>query len=421
MPGPEAPATEPDGVRTLLGPRPGAPWTDNLDAVAAAGPLPPFDAAVTGFLAALTRGILADPAMRAHPALMAFAHALRPAAVADLAARHGERRARGTVLHLAPANVDTVFAHSWLLAALCGNAGLVRLSRRRGPGQDLLLARIAAALADPAFTPVRARTLILDQADHGPGPLARLSAACDLRVVWGGDAAVAAVRAVPLPPLAEDLAFPDRFSAALFDAAAVRDADGAALAGLARDFANDVVWFDQSACSSPRLLLWTGDAATTDAARARFWPAVDARVAAMGWRLGPGAVVARLSALDAAAAAGRIGPVDGGTPAGVAGDRLVRVAVAGPLDADRRATHPGLGVLFERRADDVPAALAGFGPKDQTLVVFGMAPASVAAAVDGLGVRTIDRIVPPGRALVFAPVWDGHDLMERFSRRIGRG
>jgi hypothetical protein len=36
-------------------------------------------------------------------------------------------------------------------------------------------------------------------------------------------------------------------------------------------------------------------------------------------------------------------------------------------------------------------------------------------------VRTIDRIVPPGRALAFAPVWDGHDLMERFSRRIGRG
>ena len=33
----------------------------------------------------------------------------------------------------------------------------------------------------------------------------------------------------------------------------------------------------------------------------------------------------------------------------------------------------------------------------------------------------IDRIVPPGRALAFAPVWDGHDLMERFSRRIGRG
>jgi hypothetical protein len=84
-----------------------------------------------------------------------------------------------------------------------------------------------------------------------------------------------------------------------------------------------------------------------------------------------------------------------------------------------RAAHPGLGLVMERQADDPAAALAGFGAREQTLSLFGVAPETVLAAIDAHGRRTVDRIVPVGRALAFAPIWDGHDLLGRFSRRIG--
>ena len=49
---------------------------------------------------------------------------------------------------------------------------------------------------------------------------ARLSASCDVRVIWGGDGTVRTIRATPLPPHATELTFPDRSSIAAIRTAA---------------------------------------------------------------------------------------------------------------------------------------------------------------------------------------------------------
>ena len=96
---------------------------------------------------------------------------------------------------------------------------------------------------------------------------AALSAAADLRVIWGGDPSVTEIRRHPLAPHARDLTFPDRSSftvvaAAGWFAASEADRDTAAL-GLY----NDAYWFDQAACASPRTLYWVGTPAQSEAAR----------------------------------------------------------------------------------------------------------------------------------------------------------
>ena len=76
-------------------------------------PLPPFDPEIEAFGARLSTRLLADPAARAFPDLAGLGFWLRPAATAGLR-RHvaglaGYRVPRGLVLHIAPANVETLF------------------------------------------------------------------------------------------------------------------------------------------------------------------------------------------------------------------------------------------------------------------------------------------------------------------------
>ncbi len=46
---------------------------------------------------------------------------------------------RGTVFHIPPANVDTIFMYSWVLSMLMGNRNIVRLSRRSTPQVELII------------------------------------------------------------------------------------------------------------------------------------------------------------------------------------------------------------------------------------------------------------------------------------------
>lgn len=90
------------------------------------------------------------------------------------------------------------------------------------------------------------------------------------------------MRSLPLPPLATELVFPNRNAWALLDAQTVCEAGEDALKQATSAFHNDTFWFGQQACSSPRAVLWIGSAAQVEAARARFWPALDAELARRG-------------------------------------------------------------------------------------------------------------------------------------------
>lgn len=411
------PAPPPETVALRLAPA--LTWQDALAQVRAAPPMGPFAEPAVGFVAALSQALLADRAMRRMPEVMALAHALRPAELrrlaGELTARTGTgrlRRARGLVFHVAPANVDTLFAWSWLLSLLCGNANVVRLSRRGGVAQEALLEAAGRLLEDSGWAALRARTLVL-QYGHDEAVTAALSAACDLRVVWGGDASVAALRRVPLPAGAQELSFPDRVSAALIGAGAVTAADGDTLARAAEELVNDVVWFDQNACASPRLVLWVGTPAESEAARARFWAVFDRRLADIGWGLDGARTQLRLAAAAELAADGRVrrwttAPGGMSVLRGEAADGAISLA-----------GHPGLGLLLEAKAASLEGACARLPADVQTLACFGILADAVALACAG---ARVDRIVPLGRSLAFSTDWDGNDLLERLTRivRLGR-
>lgn len=391
----------------------GAGPMDALAAVARRPPLSPFSPPARAFIADLAARIRRLPQLRQHPELATLAHWFRPAALDALAARlragGRSRRARGTVFHLAPANVDVLFAYAWLLSLALGNVNLARLSQKPGPARDALLGILAAMGAAGAHAPILERTALFTY-PHDATITAQLSLLCDARIVWGGDATVAAIRAIPLAPLAVELCFPDRYGIAAFRAAAVAALDDAALATLAERFANDVLSFGQQACSSPRTLYWVGTAAETAAARARFWPALVSAAARFDDE--PAALLARITDACVLAARGHTHHLEGALAA------LPLRLVAAGADGAVRALQGGHGLIAEVALDRLDALAAQVDPRDQTLVQYGFDAADLDALLAALPNRGIDRIVAPGRALDFHPVWDGNDLYATLSREV---
>ena len=201
-----------------------------------ATPWAPFDPRAVDFLADLSAELRRDPATRRREAEAALAFWCRPAHLEELARRHAAplpRLGRGLVFHLAPANVPTLFAYTLATGLLSGNANVVRLSSRRAEGEADLLAVLRRVLDRPEHAAVRARTGLITY-PRDSGITAAWCARCDARVVWGGDDTVAEVRAMPMPPHAVELCFPDRWSLAVLSRRAVSELDEDGLAELAR-------------------------------------------------------------------------------------------------------------------------------------------------------------------------------------------
>jgi len=375
-----------------------------------------FSAAGRAVCAALSRGLLGHPAARSHPELTALGYWLRPAAIKRLEEHFSAgdkpghvRVPRGVVFHLPPANVDTLFVYSWMLSLLVGNGNLIRLSARPTPAGEVLVEQIERAFAD---SELRAHNMIVTY-ERDDRITAALSAEIDLRCVWGGDAKVAHIRRLPLPPHAAEIAFPDRFSMSALRSRAFLELDDAARRALLEQFFNDVFWFNQMGCASPRLVAWVGTRASARDAAAAFFTGLREVVRAKGYRVELGV------ALEKTAAAYRA-IVDLPVERYEVYDNELSVLVLERL-ADCRAHAFGAGTLMQVALPDLLALGEFVQRKDQTLTQFGFSDTELRALVDELGGRGIDRIVPIGKALEFHHVWDGIDLMDQFTRLVQIG
>jgi hypothetical protein len=403
-------------IEYLLSPRPSGDLDDQLASLAAAPGLMPFDERLLGFVAGLSRAVLADRAFREYPELMAMAHWFRAASLPALRAAlpeqgHALSVRRGIVFHIAPSNVDSVFIYSWLLSLLCGNANIARVSRRRSPQMQAFFATAARLLEAPEHRSLAAMNLVLSY-DHEDALTARLSACCHMRVVWGGDQTVARIRAIALPPLATELAFANRFSLAVVKSDAVLALDSEGLTTLAKGFYNDAFWFNQQACSSPRAIVWIGDAGKGQAARERFWAAMAETIAQRRPENLPAQMMDRVTTLYRLAL-----EHPGACTQTAIGALPTRILVPSLEDTDR-ACHDGNGLFLELDRDALEAVPSLLTSRDQTIAHFGFTRGEWLGVLPNLPPHAADRIVPLGQALAFSPVWDGTNLLVAYTRKV---
>jgi len=392
-------------------------WQERLGELKRHAPLRTFEPLAVEFIHRLSKRILLDRRFRAYAEIMAMAHWMRKANIEQLERNYHARRKeriwqpRGIILHFAPSNVDTIFIYSWFLSLLVGNKNVIRMSQRRDEQIGMLVDLITELTAEPEFTSIAERTLIVSY-EHDAALTSELSGYCDVRVIWGGDDTVRRIRQSALPPRATELVFADRFSFSAIRLSGLAQLEEAEWDKLALNFYNDAYWFNQMACSSPRLLVWVGESEEAKKLKQKFWLKLDEVVRYKGIHWESAVGINRLVEGYAYAAKGIV-------------DQLSTRYTQQPYranvsryDDEIRSVNCGGGFFFELSIDESERIVELASNRDQTLTVFGFEREELQELAWKLTDKGIDRIVPIGEALNFSEVWDGYDFFVYFTREI---
>ena len=375
--------------------------------------LPPFATVLTNFAQDLSKQLLQQG--KSYPELMALGFWLRRANLSRLELEFTEKNTfdqfrlpRGLVFHIAPANVDTLFVYSWMLALLVGNKNFLRLPTLDTPQLNLLLAIIGRLLGEDRYVELSKRNMLV-RYGHIDEINRKASINCDVRVLWGGDGTVESLRKFPLPPTARELNFADKFSLALLDAQEVLDCKS--FEQLIQHFCNDAFGFDQRACSSPRLVIWIGSEYQVKQAQEKFWWGVQHRITEQP---PPISLHLRMEKLVTQYQLS----IEDGVQVPVSTTAYVNRIELPSLDKLPTDLHCGGGLFYEFSVHDLEELIPVFSKKIQTISIFGVSGDNLRQLLSINLCAGVDRIVPIGKALDFHHHWDGYDLLSEFSRSI---
>lgn len=383
--------------------------------IVAAKPLPPFDETVIESLNDLSSRLLHDPTSRQYPDVVTFAFFCRKANINKLREQYSSeaiRLGRGMVFHIAPSNVPVNFAYTFVAGLLAGNTNVVRVSQKQFPQVDIIIRHMRACAM---------RRVAVVRYPHESNANEVFSAACDVRVIWGGDGTIAELRKNPLAPRTFDICFADRYSIAAINAETIMDCRlsimeddskienrKSKIFALAERFYNDTYLFDQNACSAPHLVVWTGS--HVEEAKRLFWDAVQ-QVAEQKYQFQEVMAVDKLTALYKQSCAMQTNDEQ------TKNNLLRRVEIAElPTDIDSFRCAGGYFTEYTAQSLDEIAPIVN--NKYQTLAYFGFEKQELEDFVLRNRLIGIDRIVPFGETTTFSLTWDGMNLIERMSRII---
>lgn len=372
----------------------------------------PGDAALLSMLADISREIFLNAQMRLVPQFVALAYWLRTNALQQLKLRHLDTLCnsgsvlvpRGVALHLPPTNVDTIFVYSWALSVLAGNVNIVRLSDKCSTDTEELV-RLVSFVVDRHKQSSRQ---IFCQYPYGGEIEKNISRACDLRMIWGGDQKVDLISQISIKPDGLSIGFPDRKSISIIDCDSYRLADTAERNALASNLYNDIYWFSQMACGSPRTVVWIGKQdqdLTSD-----LYYRLQNIIVDKKYTVELGVSLAKRALANDFLAEGIAERVN------FFSNELI-VARLSNFNIGIERIHGG-GFLTEYWVSELDEIAKLMTRKIQTIGHFGLTYQDLKRLAFSISGRGGYRIVPIGQALKFDADWDGVSLLAHLTRRV---
>ena len=388
-------------IRYLVGSR------EVLEGMESVPVLPLFSDKVLDFFDNLSIRLMHGSEAKKYPDVIAYAFWIRRASLEKASFQHKtekQKLGRGIAFQIAPSNIPVQFAVSMTYALIAGNASIIRISDKRFRQVDIICETIQAVLND-AY-PEMASYICIIRYQHSDEITQALTDLCDIRMIWGGNHTIAAVRKATISARCIDLGFADRYSVAVIDADDYLEENAVALAN---DFYNDTYFSDQNACSSPRLVIWTGN--RIPEAKEVFWNALD-DIVSEKYLMDPMCSSEKL--LKTAICAARYS----GIREIKKDNLLVRVELPSLYD-DIMDFKGNCGYFFECSVDKLQDIVPIMKKDCQTIAYIGRMESELRKVLRDSGVKGVDRIVPVGHAADISFVWDGLDLPNVLSRQIG--
>jgi hypothetical protein len=217
---------------------------------------------------------------------------------------------------------------------------------------------------------------------------------------------VAELRQSKIPARTTEITFADRHSIAVIDADAYLEAGKKET--IIQNFYNDTYFSDQNACTSPRIIFWQGE--RKEEAKADFWKRVHDKVFSE-YSLAPVQAVGKLNALYSVASQKKVKLEN-------SDDMLITRLNIDEIDKDLMNYKYNSGFYFEKDIKNLSEIMNVCDIRCQTLTYYGVKKEDFVDFLNQCRPIGIDRIVPMGKSMDFALVWDGYDLIRQMSRRV---
>lgn len=380
--------------------------------------LMPFDERTIHFLDSFSKLILTDSNINRRPEITALGFWLRKAQMKKILGdqnclfNNSQYRIApiGKVLHICPANVDTMFIYSMVVALLMGNKNILRVSRRMDAPHVLNLFDKLNYLMEVEEYELFKNYINIISYDHDDEISNYLSSNVNARLIWGGDSTIRIFQTFTKAPRTKDIVFADRISMLVLNSSSVLSCDGKAWSDFLRNFYNDAYTFDQMGCSSPQTIYFLGSTENCISARKKLIESLEV-------------VLIELyeNDLNSIASLKLNRMVDDAIDRKImaqSGNNLVKLLELTSISDSRLLHSCGGGYFYYKDCISISDLEMLTVPKVQTISHFGLSQDEREFLFDIAYGEGIDRIVSLGHALDFHYIWDGYNLFQELSRKV---
>ncbi len=381
---------------------------DMVEQMMTASAKEPFDEEVLNFLNDVSRTLMNDPRSKAYSDVITLGFWLRKGSTTKLKERYSFKDCnihlgRGLVFHIAPSNVPVNFAYSLAAGLLTGNSNIVRVPSKDFEQVTMIAEAINAVLA--RHERIKS-SIALVRYEREKEINDALSIICDTRIIWGGDATIEEIRKSPLLPRSTEITFADRYSLAVIDADEYLKKGNKATVAL--DFYNDTYFSDQNACTSPRIIVWTGN--HKEEAKKIFWNELH-EIIKKKYTFRAIQGVNKLTSACLAAV-----EIPGTKIVNRTDNLVVRVEVP-EITEKLMDLKDNCGYFFEYNCDDILEIKYLCNDKRcQTIGILGDKDEIKSLLLSGM--KGVDRVVEIGHTMDFDLTWDGYNLVSQLTRTI---
>ncbi len=317
------------------------------------------------------------------------------------------RVGKGKIFHITPKNVPINFAYSLVAGLLSGNHNIIRVHSKNCEITNTICKIINEVLKKKKFSVFKNYILVINY-NSSSDLTEKYSLECDSRIIWGGDKTVNSIKKMKTKTDSIDISFPDRFSLCLIN---VKKLNNKNLIDLASKFYNDSYIMDQSACSSPHLIIWINYSQKSNLIK-KFWDEVY-KLVKKKYSFTDYLSFNKFQKSNENLILLKKNVVDFKNYS-----NLLHLTEIKNLDYRLEEIRGLAGSFYNIFLKDINSLKDVNSEKFQTLTYFGFEKKFLIDLAKNNFLLGVNRICPLGRALNFSLFWDGKDLVQSLSRVI---
>ena len=319
------------------------------------------------------------------------------------------RVGRGLAFHICPSNVPTNFIYSFFFGLLSGNSNIVKLPSKDFKEKIIIMNTLELLFKKKKYKLFKESNIFLQyNNDIDIEMTKKISAICDVRVIWGGDKTVNDIRKIWIPERSIELTFPDRYSISVIDTKILSKLNDLQIKKLAKNFYFDGYLMNQMACNSPHCIFWIGK---NENLKRKFWQYVSYFVEKNFIFDNIHAVDKYTNLLENFIYQKKIKKLK-------KYNNFLYVIDLSSAKQNVENIRGVNGTFFQMNIKDLNQLSQYITKKCQTATYFGLKHINIKEFILKNNLKGLDRFVPLGRALEIDTNWDGYDTIKSLSRVI---